>query len=138
MKRDLLPLQVALGLDIGLGSSYGDFSLNFPSLELSGLVFELSEVDQPPQPIVKILPFYPPGARARGLEGRVELAFVVDAGGEVRDIEVISCTPGTVFVNSAVRALGHWRFKPALLRGRAVAARVRLPLLFRLEESENQ
>ncbi len=134
MNRHLLPLQMALGLDIGLDEPCGDFSLNFPSLDVSELIFELSEVDQPPRPIIKILPFYPPGARARGLIGKVEIAFVVNAEGEVRNIEIISSTPGTVFVNSAVRALERWRFKPAVLQGRPVAARVKLPLLFQLEE----
>jgi protein TonB len=133
------PLQMALGLDIG--DVGGDFSLDWlptsetqPQLSAEEMVFELSEVDQPPRPLVKVPPFYPLSARAKGIEGKVELVFVVQADGVVSDVEVTDAFPGTIFVETAMRAVRQWRFKPGTKDGQAVATRVRLPLCFKLED----
>jgi len=137
--QQLAPLQIALGLD--LGDVGGDFSLDWspmpesqPQLNAEEMVFELSEVDQPPRPLVKVPPFYPLSARAKGIEGKVELVFVVQADGLVSDIEVTDSFPGTIFVEAALRAVRQWRFKPGTKEGQAVAIRVRLPLCFQLED----
>ncbi len=137
--QQLAPLQMALGLD--LGDAGGDFSLDWsptpesqPQLNAEDMVFELSEVDQPPRPLVKVPPFYPLSARAKGIEGKVELVFVVQADGAVSDVEVTDAFPGTIFVEAALRALRQWRFKPGTKDGQPVATRVRLPLGFKLED----
>ncbi len=137
--QQLAPLQIALGLD--LGDVGGDFSLDLslvpesqPQLNAEEMVLELSEVDQPPRPLVKVPPFYPLSARAKGIEGKVELVFVVQADGSVSDIEVKESFPGTIFVDAALRAVRQWRFKPGTKDGQPVATRVRLPLRFQLED----
>lgn len=135
-RRQLAPLQ--LGLD--LGDVGGDFDLDWslaaesqPELNAQEMIFELSEVDQPPRPLVKVAPFYPLNARAKGIEGKVELVFVVQADGSVSDIEVADSFPGRVFVEAALRAVRQWRFKPGTKDGQPVATRVRLPMRFQLE-----
>ena len=137
--RQLAPLQMALGLD--LGDAGGDFSLDWsptpesqPQLNAEDMVFELSEVDQPPRPLVKVPPFYPLSARAKGIEGKVELVFVVQADGAVSDVEVTDAFSGRIFVEAALRAVKQWRFKPGTKDGEPVATRVRLPLCFKLED----
>jgi protein TonB len=136
--QQLAPLQIALGLD--LGDVGGDFSLDLslapesqPQLD-EEMVFELSQVDQPPRPLVKVAPFYPLSARAKGIEGKVELVLVVQTDGSVSDIEVTDSFPGNVFVQAALRAVRQWRFKPGTKDGQPVATRVRLPLRFQLED----
>jgi len=137
-RLQLAPLRIALGLD--LGDVGGDFDLDWslvpesqPELGADKMVFELSEVDQPPRPLVKVPPFYPLSARAKGIEGQVELVFVVQADGSVSDIEVADSFPGRVFVEAALRAVRQWRFKPGTMEGQPVATRVRLPMRFQLE-----
>nr|HDM59044.1 energy transducer TonB [Bacillota bacterium] len=137
--QQLAPLQIALGLD--LGDVGGDFSLDLslvpkfqPQLSVEEMVFELSEVDQPPRPLVKVPPLYPLSARAKGIEGNVVLVFVVQADGSVSDIEVEESFPGKIFVDAALRAVRQWRFKPGTKDGQPVATRVRLPVRFQLED----
>ena len=137
--QQLALLQMALGLD--LGDAGGDFSLDWsptpefqPQLNAEEMVFELSEVDQPPRPLVKVPPFYPLSARAKGIEGKVALVFVVQADGSVSDVAVTDAFPGKIFVEAALRAVRQSRFKPGTKDGKPVATRVRLPLCFQLED----
>lgn len=136
--QQLAPLQIALGLD--LGDVGGDFSLDLSLAPESQpqlgeeVVFELSQVDQPPRPLAKVPPFYPLSARAKGIEGKVELVFVVQSDGSVSDIEATDSFPGKIFVGAALRAVRQWRFKPGTKDGQPVATRVRLPLRFQLED----
>ena len=137
MSKRLSRLERALALTLNIGDFAGDFSLFFP-LEADGaLVFELSEVDEPPRVLVKLPPFYPLGARARGIEGVVELVFVVDVDGSVRNVQVVSSYPGEIFVESAVSAVRRWKFEPGKKGGKPVVTRVRLPVRFKMESYEN-
>ena len=135
--KRLSPLQRALALTIDIGDFAGDFSLAFSLETDTSLVFELSEVDEPPRVFVKFPPFYPLGAKARGIEGVVELVFVVGADGAVGNIEVVSSYPGEIFVESAVNAVKRWKFEPGKKDGRPVVTRIRLPIRFELESYED-
>ena len=136
-QKRLVPLQIATGLMLDMGEGIGDFALNFgmrPAFADEGLVFELSEVDHPPYAIVQVPPFYPITARAKGVEGKVELIFVVRSDGSVDSIEVLSSSPGDTFVKAAINAVKQWKFKPGTKGGRVVATRVLSPLKFKLED----
>ncbi|WP_416138600.1 TonB family protein [Halomonas sp. HK25] len=60
-------------------------------------------------------PEYPPQARRRGLEGHVELEFVILPDGRVdaSTIRVTDTRPRNVFEDAARRAVARWRFEPA-------------------------
>jgi periplasmic protein TonB len=60
-------------------------------------------------------PEYPPQARRRGLEGHVELEFVILPDGRVdaSTIRVTDARPRNVFEDAARRAVARWRFEPA-------------------------
>ncbi len=138
-KRRLVPLQIATSLGLGIDSTLGDFALSFdraPTLLAQDLVFELSEVDTPPQAIVRISPLYPITAKLKGIEGKVELIFIVRVDGSVDNVEVKSSTPAGIFEDAAIRTVRKWRFKPGAKGGRPVATRVLLPLRFELEKWE--
>jgi len=138
--RTKLPVSLAMNLDLALGATDGDFSLDFgirPSSALARIddgIFELFELDEAPRPLVRIQPFYPVQARMRQIEGAVMLEFVVDASGKARDIKVVSSTPGQVFAEAASQAVNRWRFSPGTRNGRPVAVRVRQKITFRLED----
>jgi protein TonB len=135
-RRTVSPMLIPASLALDIGSDTGDFSLNFaltPTTLGEELIFEVSEVDTPPEPLARVAPLYPYTARARGIEGRVELLFVVQPDGSVSDVEVKSSLPRGTFDEAAMDAVKKWRFKPGTKGGRPVATRVLLPLRFEIE-----
>jgi protein TonB len=89
-------------------------------------------VEHPPVLVSRVLPVYPPMARARSIEGRVLLRAVIDRDGHVEEaITVVESEP--VFDAAAVEALHKWRFEPGRDRdGRAVRVLVEVPIRFQL------
>jgi protein TonB len=55
---------------------------------------------------------YPPRARSRGIEGWVDVAFIVDATGRVTDARVLSAQPAGAFDEAALAAVRRWRYAP--------------------------
>lgn len=75
-------------------------------------------------------PVYPDTARKRGIEGWVELAFVVTVDGSVENVEVRNSTPGKTFDEAAIRAVRQWRFEPVERNGQKVPQRALVRLRF--------
>jgi len=96
-------------------------------------IWGIHQVDARPQAVRRTAPLYPARARLRGLEGSVELLFVVDVTGRVQGVEVDESKPEGVFDRAAVAAVKAWRFKPGTREGKPVAVRVRQVLDFHLE-----
>jgi protein TonB len=91
----------------------------------------LENVD--PQPILRIPPEYP--ANGRG-DGWVLVQFDVSAAGTVVNARVLAAEPEGVFEKSALRAIERWRYRPAVIDGRAAPRRgLRVKLSFVLEEA---
>ena len=137
--RRLIPLNAVLKMDMTLGKMVGDFTMPFdvaaPDLiDQENYVFEIEEIDQPPQPIVRISPSYPPKAKLRRIEGEVHLEFVVGEDGAVRSPMVVQSDPPGLFDQAALRAVERWRFQPGIKRGSPVPVRVRQRLQFSLEK----
>lgn len=66
-------------------------------------------------PTSRVPPAYPSRAQRRGLEGYVELQFIIRPDGSVDpgSIKVLSARPGNVFDKAARRSVSRWRFEPA-------------------------
>ncbi|GAA0577651.1 TonB family protein [Halomonas salifodinae] len=66
-------------------------------------------------PTNRVPPDYPSRAQRRGIEGHVELRFLIRADGSVDpdSIQVISARPRNVFDRAARQAVARWRFEPA-------------------------
>ncbi|MDI5919978.1 TonB family protein [Halomonas sp. LR5S13] len=66
-------------------------------------------------PTERVPPQYPARAQRRGLEGHVELEFVIRADGSVdpSSVRVLSARPRNVFDKAARQAVAQWRFAPA-------------------------
>jgi len=66
-------------------------------------------------PTERVPPAYPARAQRRGLEGHVELAFVIRADGSVdaSSLRVLSARPRNVFDEAAREAVSRWRFEPS-------------------------
>jgi protein TonB len=97
------------------------------------LVFEVEELDRAPRPTLQIPPVYPYRARARNIEGYVDLLFTLTAEGRVTGVTVLETMPGDVFVDAAVRAVEAWRFEPGTKGGKPVAVRMKVKLRFELD-----
>jgi TonB family protein len=103
----------------------------------SGRVYELTEVEVLPRPqnaadlIAALNQGYPQHLRDAGVGGTVQVVFVVNAGGEPRDVRVLS-TPDSGFIAPTISAVSLLRFTPAQVQGRPVAVRVEQPITWRV------
>lgn len=89
--------------------------------------------------IERIEPDYPSSARRRGVDGNVEVEFLVTRDGSVQDIEIIDETPrGLAFADSARDALTRWRFEPFRRGDEPIERRVRLDVSFDLGQIERR
>jgi TonB family protein len=124
--------RLAQGTDPGLPPEEAGFT------EEEG-VYGLDEVERLPQArnmndVVRYLQRnYPPLLRDSGIEGAVEVSFIVDEDGrpEGGSMQVMSSShPG--FDEPALRAVERMRFRPAQRQGSEVRVRVTVPIRFTL------
>lgn len=80
-----------------------------------------SGTDADLMPLVKVSPIYPADARQQGIEGFVEVEFVVNATGRIEDAKIVEASPVKVFDAAALAALSYYRYKPRVVHGIAVA-----------------
>ena len=101
----------------------------------SGAIGE-STVDEPVRVRVESMPRYPAVLRAIGVEGIVEMEFVVDTTGraDLATVRVIS-SPDERFTAAVRSALRDARFVPGRYQGRAVRTLVRRAFRFELENN---
>ncbi|MDB5971255.1 MAG: energy transducer TonB [Hydrocarboniphaga sp.] len=90
-----------------------------------------ARADSPAQVVKQVSPDYPDKAVAHSVEGWVELEFVVDTDGKVRDVSVLNAEPAKMFESSAVRAIQKWVFSPALRNGAPVESQMRRKFTFK-------
>ena len=98
-----------------------------------GQIFDLSQLDQQPVPTVQSKPLYPFEMRRAGITGTVVVEFIVDKTGLVRDAFALPSTQRD-FEAEAVKAVMKWRFKPGKMGGAAVPTRMRVPIVFSLND----
>jgi TonB family protein len=70
---------------------------------------------EPPAQLVlvkKVQPRYPDEARLRGIEGWVDLSFVVSAAGDVIDPRVEDSSMKHLFARPALTAVRQWKYQP--------------------------
>jgi bla regulator protein BlaR1 len=61
-------------------------------------------------PLHVVAPVYPPQAMVAGIEGAVELEYLIKADGSVGQIRIVHARPGNVFDDAAKAALRGWVF----------------------------
>ena len=82
-----------------------------------------------------VKPNYPEAAVRAGIEGEVLLEAVVGPNGSVADARVVkSLDTSTGLDDAALDAVRKWKFKPATIEGRKVAAVVALRVAFYLRQ----
>jgi protein TonB len=127
--------QLDMALNPGTGGSMaGDFALptfDVNSTDLGGLeIFELGDVDSPPQPRTRIEFSYPSAAKRRGITGVVKVEYIVNENGRVEQINIVD-SPDRTLSNATIEVLERARFEPAEKSGRAVKVRMRAAIPYR-------
>lgn len=75
---------------------------------------------------------YPAEMRLQGKSGKLFVSFVVTKKGKVTDVHVVK-SPDEGFNEEVVRVIESMpKWKPARVKGKKVACRMNLPILFRL------
>lgn len=82
--------------------------------------------------LVRMPPEYPAHARMRRIEGFVDVEFIVDTNGRVRDARVVTANPPGVFDRAAINSVMYWRFEPKRQDGRPVEVTARQRIEFSL------
>ena len=82
-----------------------------------------------PKPISMKPPVYPAGLDVVGAKGTVMAEFVVDPNGVPTKIKVLDATHPEL-ANAVMTAVAGWRFTPGIKNGKAVSARMRVPVNF--------
>ncbi len=85
----------------------------------------------PPRGTSMSKPKYPKQARKAKIQGAVVLLITIGPNGRVADPKVVRSVEHTLD-QSAIDAVSQWRFDPATLEGKPVAARVDVEIAFRL------
>lgn len=89
-------------------------------------------VSQMPELAGEVRVPYPPGARARRVQGAVILDILIDATGTVRDAKFVQ-GPDPELNDAALTAVKSFKFRPAQVQDKAVAVRIRYAYRFVLE-----
>jgi protein TonB len=80
-----------------------------------------------------VAPQFPDVARARGIDGWVDLQFVVGSDGAVSDVAVVGAQPVGIFEQAALDAVHRWRYQPVMHDGHAVSQHARVRLRFTVQ-----
>jgi protein TonB len=101
----------------------------------SGRAYEENQVERAVQVTRQPAPRYPDALKSVGVEGVVQMHFIVGADGRVEpgSIEVIS-TPHKLFADAVRVSLLSSRYRPAEAGGRAVRQLVEQSFTFRIEK----
>ena len=78
--------------------------------------------------VQKVLPVYPPIARAAHVEGTVVLAAMISRYGAIENLRVVSGPP--MLQQSALDAVEQWRYRPYKLNGEPVAVETTINVIF--------
>lgn len=98
-------------------------------------VMGMGEVDTIPALSFKKNPRYPYRAKRMGIEGKVQIRFLVDKNGLVSNIEILEATPSDIFNDSVIKAVSSWKYLPGELLGQKVATLVTTSVVFKMEKN---
>lgn len=115
--------------DLGVGGGDGVAVAAGGSAEM---IFEEGETDEPPIAVKRSPIAYPRAAKNAGIEGVIEVVFVIDREGNVTDIDFTKL-PHKVFRRPIEETIKKWKYKPARMKGVPVSIRARQSITFKLD-----
>lgn len=97
-------------------------------------IFNLADLDRVPVPVMQPSPVFPFELRREVPYAEVNVEFIVDVDGRVRNPVAVRAThPG--FVYAAVAGVEKWRFRAGIKGGKRVNTRMMVPIIFRIMDS---
>jgi len=81
--------------------------------------------------IYRVEPAYPPLAKQARIQGVVVMTALIDKGGNVQNLQVVSGHP--LLAPAAIEAVKQWRYKPFLLNGQPVEVETTVTVNFRVQ-----
>jgi TonB family protein len=78
----------------------------------------------------QVQPIYPQEARAKQIEGKVEMQIVVGTDGTVKQIEILS--GDAILTSAAAEAVRHWRYEVTRLNDIPVEVVTKIEVEFHL------
>jgi protein TonB len=78
----------------------------------------------------RVEPAYPPLAKQARIQGVVVMTALIDKGGNVQHLQVVSGHP--LLAPAAIEAVKQWRYKPFLLSGQPVEVETTVTVNFRV------
>jgi periplasmic protein TonB len=132
-------IQISADLEVAAGSGgalagFGEVRNLTAAQPIQEETFDVSELEQRPEPLSQAAPVYPPELRKAKIEGAVTLVFVLDETGRVVEPRVENSSRPE-FEKPALDAIRKWRFKPGVKAGKPVATYIRIPMRFRVASS---
>lgn len=121
---------------VSKGGSIGGLSVNIPNVNIGIDTGGSIQIARELTPLVRFPADYPERARAKAIEGWVNMRFTVTETGGVADPEVIAAEPEGVFERSAIRAVLRWKFQPQLVDGKPVPVMTYTRLVFVMEPED--
>ena len=129
-----LDLTVPLKSDVISGLVAIPTNIRHGRPDASGIknLFNISELDKAPEPVVQTPPAYPWELKREGIEAQVRVGFIVDSNGNVVLPYIVSSSHSG-FERAALDAVVKWKFRPGIKTGRKVNTRVEQPMTFKVE-----
>lgn len=94
---------------------------------------QTASLNRAPKPIFNPKPNYPRSLREQGITGNVIVQVVINASGDVQDIEVLA-SDNDLFTEEALKVLNEWKYAPALQNGKPISSRVQFSIPFKIRE----
>ncbi|HTQ29889.1 MAG TPA: energy transducer TonB [Opitutaceae bacterium] len=98
-------------------------------------IFNLADLDTPPEPRLQPSPQYPFEMRRAGIEGAVNVGFICDTQGHVVNPSVLSSSGHPELDQAAIQAISRWSFRPGKKGGQVVNVRMSELMTFSLENN---
>jgi len=138
-KPESPPPPPPMSLDAATAPNSGGIGINAPAMSANlnlGRQNLTAPNDGDAIPLVRVPPQYPQRAASRGIEGWVQLEFIITETGAVEEPTIIAAEPPNIFNRSAIRALQRWKYKPRIVDGRPVRRHNnQVVITFELEDS---
>ena len=81
---------------------------------------------------------YPEECKAKGIQGRVSLSFVIETDGSITNVKAVR-SPDDRLSQEAIRVVSAMpKWKPAKQEEKAVRSNFRLPIMFRLSSAQTE
>ncbi|WP_345198735.1 energy transducer TonB [Kistimonas scapharcae] len=116
--------------EVSKGNTAQDMSR---TADVAGLTDQRPLVTEPLFNGAQRKPAYPYQARKRGQQGTVLLEVFLDKRGHIESVTLVDSSGFSLLDRAAEKAVRRWSFRPLVRDGVALASRVRVPVVFRLD-----